>query len=176
MLNNTILVGRITKDLQLYESANGNRFVKFTVACDGAKGKTDFVPVTAFGVMAENLCTYKGKGDLIAIEGSLKSSSWKDVSGQNRFSLDVIADNIQYLDNRSRASARAETVQQAESGCRPVQAQMNQPKRIHPEPTMHQSQEPVPAGRKARQAVYMPAEPEVMVQYDGNVIGEDLPF
>ncbi len=106
MLNNTTLIGRITKDPQLFESANGTRFVKFTVACNRVNNETDYIPVTAFGIIAENLCKYKGKGDLISVEGRLKSSSWTDTSGNNRFSLDVIASNIQYLDSRNKTAAR----------------------------------------------------------------------
>ncbi len=108
MLNNTTLVGRLTKDPQLFESANGSRYARFTLACSRVNGDTDFIPVTAFNVIAENLCQYKGKGDLICVTGRLKSSSWTDAAGQKHFILDAIAENIQYLDSRSKTQASQE--------------------------------------------------------------------
>ena len=55
MLNRIVLIGRISTDLELKETSNGNSTVKFNLAVNRMKEGTDFIPVQVYGKMAENM-------------------------------------------------------------------------------------------------------------------------
>ena len=99
-MNNTNLIGRITKDLDL--KYHGEKaFVSFTLAVDNYSTKNgernaDFIPIKVWGNLAENLCKYCTKGSKIAVVGRLQSGSY-DKDGQKIFTLDVVASSIEYL-------------------------------------------------------------------------------
>ena len=103
-MNNTNLIGRITKDLDL--KYHGEKaFVSFTLAVDNYSTKNgernaDFIPVKAWGKQAENLCKYCTKGSKIAVSGRLQSGSY-DKDGQKIFTLDVIATGIEFLSQKA---------------------------------------------------------------------------
>ena len=101
-MNNVMLIGRITKSLELRTNEAGTSKCQFTIAVQrrGAKEGTqdvDFINVVAWNKLAENLAKYMDKGSLIGIEGSLRADNYTDRDGNNRTFNYVLAENIQYL-------------------------------------------------------------------------------
>ena len=112
MLNRVILMGRITRDLEIRQTPNGNSVLRFTVAVDrpvkqGAEKQTDFISCTAWGQQAEFIGRYFGKGRMIALEGSIRTGSY-DKNGQTVYTTDV---------NVERVSFTGEPRQDGGNGC-----------------------------------------------------------
>lgn len=110
--NNTNLMGRITKDLQLQQTAGqngqpGTSYVKFTVAINRTTSKnnqpiTDFIPCTAWGKTAENICKFFGKGRLIALQGEIQTSTYTDQNGQKKSSWTVNVNSFAFTGEKSQ--------------------------------------------------------------------------
>ena len=108
MINNVVLVGRITKDIELSMSTSGIAYTNFTLAVNRAfKGQdgqqqADFISCKSFKKQAENLARYCGKGSLIAVVGSIQVSNFQGKDGNTIYRTEVIANNIQFLDTRNQ--------------------------------------------------------------------------
>lgn len=104
MLNKAILMGRLTRDPELRYTPNGNvPVVTFTVAIDrrysggnGGERQTDFINVVAWRKQAEFVSQWFNKGSMIIVTGSIQTRNWQDKNGNNRTSIEVIADEIQF--------------------------------------------------------------------------------
>jgi single-strand DNA-binding protein len=95
MLNKVIIMGRITKDLEVRQTTSGTAVLRFTVAVDrpvkqGEK-QTDFINCVAFGQRAEFIGRYFGKGRMIAIEGNIKTGSYEK-NGVTTYTTDIWVD------------------------------------------------------------------------------------
>lgn len=103
--NKVILIGNLTRDVEVRHSQSGTTYGKFGMAInetsrDGngeKKEKVVFVDVTAFGRTAETLAKFLGKGDPLFIEGRLDFSQWEAQDGTKRNKLSVICDRFQFL-------------------------------------------------------------------------------
>ena len=108
MINNVVLVGRITKDIDLRMSDSGKAYTTFSLAVNRAfKGQdgqqqADFISCKTFNKQAENLARYCGKGSLIAVVGSIQVSNFQGKDGNTIYRTEVIANNIQFLDTRNQ--------------------------------------------------------------------------
>ena len=108
MINNVVLVGRITKDIDLRMSESGKAYTNFTLAVNRAfKGQdgqqqVDFISCKTFNKQAENLARYCGKGSLIAVVGNIQVSNFQGKDGNTIYRTEVIANNIQFLDTRNQ--------------------------------------------------------------------------
>lgn len=105
-MNNWVGVGRITRDLELKYLQSGTAVTKFTLAIDRpTKEKaTDFINITAFGKQAENCSNYLTKGSLCAVSGRIQTGSYEAKDGTRRYTTDVVADRVQFLDSKSNGS------------------------------------------------------------------------
>ena len=106
-MNNVVLVGRLTRDVELkYIPGSGTAVANFAIAVDreftGKDGKkeTDFIDIQVWGKSAENCATYIGKGSLVAIQGSIRVDSYQDQDGNNRKITRVNANRVQFLDSK----------------------------------------------------------------------------
>jgi single-strand DNA-binding protein len=112
-LNKIALVGRLTRDPELrYVSDNQLAIARFSVAVDRTfkregQPTADFIPIVAFGKLAENCHKYIGKGRLVAVSGRLQSRSWDDQEGKRHFLLEVIADEVTFLDRGGDSRPRS---------------------------------------------------------------------
>lgn len=103
MFNKVILIGRVTKDLELKKGSNDNSFAPFTIAVNrqfsNANGdrEVDFINCIAFNKQAENLVKYCAKGSLVAVSGRLQNRSYQAQDGTNRTVTEVISDNVIFL-------------------------------------------------------------------------------
>ncbi|KAF0134414.1 MAG: single-strand DNA-binding protein [Candidatus Saganbacteria bacterium] len=101
-LNTTILTGRLTADPELRYTNNEKPVAHFRLAVNrfNKKGENsaDFLNCVAWGGLAKVCGDYLKKGRLVAVEGRIKVSSYKDKKGQNQNWTEIVANNIQMLD------------------------------------------------------------------------------
>ena len=101
-MNNVVLIGRLTKKPEIRYSPNTQEAVtSFTIAVDRYKEGTDFIKVTAYGKRAESICRYMDKGRQIAIQGRIRTGSYKDRDGKTVYTTEVIIDNDEFLGGKA---------------------------------------------------------------------------
>lgn len=103
MFNKVILIGRLTRDLEMRYTPGGVAVARFTLAVDRRKVKdrekeSDFIDIIAWQKLAELCQRYIGKGRLVAVEGRLQIRSYDDSQGIRRKAAEVIAENVRFLD------------------------------------------------------------------------------
>jgi single-strand DNA-binding protein len=109
-INRVILTGNLTRDPETSVTNGGMSVCKLGIAVNGRRKnkdgvweeKANFFRVTVFGKQAENCGNYLKKGRAVAIDGRLEWSQWER-DGQKRESVDIIADNVQFLGGRDDA-------------------------------------------------------------------------
>ncbi len=113
MFNKVILIGNLTRDVELRYSSAGLAIASTAIAVtrrfSGANGEkqeeTCFVDITFFGKYAEVANQYLHKGSKVMIEGRLKLDSWQDKNtGQSRQKHSVIVEGMEMLDSKNDAS------------------------------------------------------------------------
>lgn len=113
MLNKAILMGRLTRDPELKYTQGNLPVVQFTVAVDrnrtaqGQEKQTDFINVVAWRRQAEFVSQWFTKGMMIIVEGSIQSRRWQDKNGNNRTSIEVVADEIQFGETKKSREANS---------------------------------------------------------------------
>ncbi|MDR1285468.1 MAG: single-stranded DNA-binding protein [Campylobacteraceae bacterium] len=110
MFNRVILVGNLTRDIELRYLPNGSAISSTGIATnrrfkkqDGSQGEdVCFIDISLFGRTAEIANQYLKKGSKILIEGRLKLDAWTDQNGQKRSKHTIVVDNLQMLDSKSQ--------------------------------------------------------------------------
>ncbi len=101
-MNNVVLIGRLTRDPEIkYIPQSETAVANFTLAVDRpmAKEKTaDFIRVVAFGKTAELCERFLVKGRLVGVQGRIQTGSYKTQSGETRYTTDVYADRVEFLE------------------------------------------------------------------------------
>lgn len=106
MLNRIVLIGRLTKDVDLRSTQNGTSVATFTLAVDrafGEKKETDFIPIVVWKAQAEKCAKYLGKGKLAAVDGRLQIRTYEDSEGKKRTTAEVVADIVRFLSPKGDA-------------------------------------------------------------------------
>lgn len=112
MINNVVLVGRLTRDPELRYTGSGTAVANFTIAADrpftNAQGErdTDFISCVIWRKQAENLANFARKGSLIGVEGRIQTRNYENNSGQRVYVTEVLADNFQMLEPKSVSDQR----------------------------------------------------------------------
>ncbi len=109
MTNQTVLIGRLTRPAVLKYTGDKAR-ATFTIAIDGMNDKTDFVPITAFGKLAENVAEYTDKGHLVSVEGRISSGKYTNDAGDTVYTLDILANRISFLAKPRTATTTPDSV------------------------------------------------------------------
>ena len=108
-MNKVLLIGRIGQDPKLSYSTAGQPIANFSLATDeGYKDKqsgqkverTEWHRIVCFRQQAEFVANYLGKGRLILVEGKLQTRKWQAQDGGDRYTTEIVANNIQFLDSR----------------------------------------------------------------------------
>lgn len=107
-LNQVFIIGRLGRDPELRYSQSGAAVCNMTVATDesytdrdGNKvDRTEWHRITAFQRTAENCANFLAKGSLVHISGSLQTRKWQDQQGQDRYTTEIKADRVQFLDRK----------------------------------------------------------------------------
>jgi len=111
-MNNVNLIGRLTRDPELkYIPGTGTAVANFTLAVDRGlskdkkkemeqqgKATADFIRTVVWGKQAENCANYLAKGRLVAISGSIRTSSSRDEAGNVSYYTDVNAFKVEFLE------------------------------------------------------------------------------
>lgn len=105
-MNTLIFIGRLTKDPEVKYMTNQTAVCEFNIAIDRGKDGADFPRLKAFGKEAENLERFKKRGDLIGIQGHVKTGSYEK-DGKTIYTQDLIADRIEYLTSKRETKAEA---------------------------------------------------------------------
>lgn len=98
--NRIELMGNLTKDPEVRYTQNETPVANFGIAVNRIRSKNeavDFFDVAAWRELGTNLAHYKGKGDLVLIEGRMEHQTWQAQDGSNRSRHVVVAEDIQYL-------------------------------------------------------------------------------
>lgn len=105
-MNNVDLIGRLTKDPDIRQTAEGKAFASYTLAVDRGFGQnktTDFIPCVSFGRSAEYARDYLYKGLKIAVSsGSIKTGSYTNKEGKKVYTWAVVVGKMQFLDHKRK--------------------------------------------------------------------------
>lgn len=112
-MNNIVLAGRLTKAPELKATNSGVDVLPFTIAVNRAYAKSndevtaDFIPSIAWRKTATFISKYFNKGDGIVIKGRLETRKWVDNNGNNRVSYEVIVENTEFPQGKSKNNTTA---------------------------------------------------------------------
>lgn len=146
-MNKVILIGNITKDIELRQSNSGKFVVEFSIAINNGKDQqgnelpADFVNCTAWNKTAEILDKYTNKGSKISVEGAIKTQTWVDQQGNNRYKTYVLVDRVELLGGRPQQQQPQQVANQVTNQYEP---QYNEPQYNQPQ---YQQQSIRPDGR-----------------------------
>ena len=112
-VNKVILVGRLGTDPEVRSTPNGSQVCSLSIATsetwvkDGKREeKTEWHKIVLWGRQAELAQKYLKKGRMVYIEGKLQTRNWQDQQGQKRYTTEVIANNLQFIDGAGNAGTR----------------------------------------------------------------------
>lgn len=119
-MNKVFLIGNITKDIELRQSNSGKFVVEFSVAINNGKDQqgnelpADFINCMAWNKTAEILDKYTNKGSKISVEGAMKTQTWTDQQGNNRYKTYVLVDRVELLSRPQQQQNPAQVANQYE--------------------------------------------------------------
>lgn len=105
-MNKIVLIGNLTKDPEQRETSSGVKVTSFTIAVnrrfavDGVK-LTDYFRINAWRGLADSCFNYLSKGRKVAVIGELQARTYENHDGKTVMSLDVSADEVEFLTQRS---------------------------------------------------------------------------
>jgi single-strand DNA-binding protein len=108
MLNQVVLVGRLTKDPEVKELENGKKYTSIIVAVSRAYKNsnglydTDFVKCVLWNGIAANTCEYCHSGDVVGIKGRLQVSSYEAEDKETKYVTEVVAEKVTFLSSCKR--------------------------------------------------------------------------
>lgn len=107
MLNQIILVGRLTRDIVVNKSESGTKVATISLAIPrsfkNSEGvyDTDFVDCVAFDVIAENTSEYCGRGDIVGVKGRVQSRTIEKGDARENV-VEIIAEKVTFLSNHTK--------------------------------------------------------------------------
>lgn len=116
MLNQIVLVGRLTRDIEVHKGDSGMKVATISLAiprsfknADGVYD-TDFVDCVAFDNIAENTSEYCGKGDIVGIKGRVQTRQVENDEGEKKTLKEIIAERVTFLSNsKEKEESKKET-------------------------------------------------------------------
>ena len=112
-MNRVCLIGRLTNKPELRQTNSNLAVTRFTLAVNrnfsNSQGQreADFITIVAWRKQAENICRYLDKGSLISVEGRIQTGSFDGQDGQRRYTTEIVADQVNFLESRSQSQARS---------------------------------------------------------------------
>lgn len=106
MLNQTVLVGRLVRDPELYVTESGNKVTNITLAVprsyknSNGEYETDFISCVLWKGIAESASTYCHKGDLLGIKGRIQTRTIENEEQEKRNITEVVAEKVTYLSSK----------------------------------------------------------------------------
>lgn len=111
MYNKVIMIGRLTIQPEVNQTASGKHVTRVTVAVNRrfktgeGEREADFITVVFWGKLAEILASYGGKGSLVSIDGELRTRKYEK-NGQNQYITEVLGQSFQLLESRAQRVMR----------------------------------------------------------------------
>ena len=108
-MNRVMLIGRLTAKPELRYTASNVPFARFTLAVNrtfsngNGERETDFLNIIIWRKQAENVCNYLNKGSLVSVEGRIQTGSYDDKDGNKRYTTDIVADSVQFLESKGQS-------------------------------------------------------------------------
>ncbi|MBM7617645.1 single-strand DNA-binding protein [Weissella uvarum] len=112
MINRVVLVGRLTRDVELRYTTSGTAVGSFTLAVNrqftNASGEreADFINCVIWRKSAENFANFTSKGSLVAVEGRIQTRNYENQQGQRVYVTEVVVDNFSLLESRAESEQR----------------------------------------------------------------------
>ncbi len=111
-LNQVTLMGNLTRDPELRQTPTGQNVTSFSLALNRSykdssgewQEATDYVDIVCWGPLAERVAQYLTKGRRSLVQGRLQSRSWEQ-DGQKRSKVEVLANDVTFLDGRTGDSS-----------------------------------------------------------------------
>ena len=121
-LNQVTLMGNLTRDPELRQTPTGQNVTSFSLALNrsykDASGEwqeaTDYIDIVCWGPLAERVAQYLSKGRRCLVQGRLQSRSWEQ-DGQKRSKVEVLANDVTFLDGRGGGDSEAGANSSSES-------------------------------------------------------------
>lgn len=113
MINNSVLVGRLTKDPDLRYTSSGSAVATFTLAVNrnftNANGnrEADYINCVIWRKPAENFANMTHKGSLVGIVGRIQTRSYDNQQGQRVYVTEVVCENFQLLESKNASETRS---------------------------------------------------------------------
>ena len=104
-MNKCLLIGRITKDLELRHTKNDKSVCEFTLATQRDKDNADFITCQVWGIQAENLCKYQEKGSLISVVGELRVEQYQ-INDKNHYKTFVLVNQVEFLSSKQNTTQK----------------------------------------------------------------------
>ena len=111
MLNQIVLVGRLTREIKINKTESGRKVATISLAIPRSfknmEGTydTDFIDCVAFDNIAENSSTYCGKGDIVGVKGRVQSRVLEKEDGKKEYLIDIVAEKITFLSSKKEEKA-----------------------------------------------------------------------
>jgi len=130
MYNKVILIGNLTRDVELKYTPSGTAIAKFGLATNRTykdnltgenKQEVMFIDITVFGRSAEVANQYLSKGRQVLVEGRLVLDQWVDSTGQKRSKHSIVAERVQFMGSKNDNQQSQQTPMQPASQPQPVQ-------------------------------------------------------
>lgn len=123
MINNVVLVGRLTKDVEVKKTQSGLSVASFTIACDrrlsqeqknNGEQPADFISCVAWRGSADFLGRYAHKGDTVGVEGRIQTRNY-DRDGQKVYVTEIVANSVSILHSTQPRQTQAQTQPQQQT-------------------------------------------------------------
>ena len=107
MINNVVLVGRLTKDMDLRYTGNGTAVATFTIAVprtfknEQGERETDFINCVIWRKAAENMANFTHKGSLVGVEGRIQTRNYENAEGRRIYVTEILVENFSLLESRN---------------------------------------------------------------------------
>ena len=111
-INKAVIVGTLGKDPEIKYAANGNAVVNISVATNEAwkdrqtgeaQERTEWHRIVMFGKLGEIASQYLKKGSQAYFEGKIKTNKWQDDNGNDRYSTQIVANEMEMLGRQTDA-------------------------------------------------------------------------
>lgn len=110
MINNVVLIGRLTSDVELRYTPQNQAVRQFTLAVNrnfknqNGEYDADFINCVIWGKLAENFANWTKKGNLVGITGRIQTRNYENQQGQRVYVTEVVAESFQLLEKRDNSA------------------------------------------------------------------------
>ncbi|MDN8630854.1 single-stranded DNA-binding protein [Bacillus paranthracis] len=111
MMNRVVLIGRLTKEPELYYTKQGVAYARACVAVNRefrnslGEQQVDFINCVVWRKSAENVTEYCKKGSLVGITGRIQTSNYDDEQGKRIYRTEVVIESITFLERRREGAS-----------------------------------------------------------------------